>query len=154
MSGFGSQGFGSTPYGIGSPVGSSARGGTILRDEKTGMPQGSRRLNPATRDYSIDSNGRALGANNVRALVELALATVRGSSAMVALGQTIGSIDRIGASFRYRIRDAVAGAVKHLTDRGLIEIQRTAVEDISPGKVLVRVFWRDLTTGEETFSEI
>lgn len=154
MSGFGSSGFGSGPYGLGTPVTASAQGGSVLRDAKTGKPQGSRRLNPETRDFDIDTNGRTLGLGNVRALVELALATESGTSAMQALGQALRTIDRIGTSFQYRVRDTVAAAVKHLTDRNIITIDRTTVEDLGPGKRLIRVFWRDVTTGQEAFSEL
>jgi hypothetical protein len=70
------------------------------------------------------------------------------------LGQALKSIDRIGASFQYRVRDTVAAALKHLTDRDLVEVQSTTAETIAPGKAVIRVFWRDVTTGEETFSEI
>ena len=96
MSGFGSQPYGRSPYGIGTPALATPTGGSVLRDETTGISQGSRRLNPSTRDYDIDEYGRALGANNVRAMVELALSTDLGSSAMVELGHLLRTIDRIG----------------------------------------------------------
>jgi hypothetical protein len=154
VSGFGSQPFGSSPYGIGTPAVATPAGGSVLRNAQTGASEGSRFLNPATRDYAIDANGRTLGLGNVRALVEIALSTTSGTSAMQALGHTLRSIARIDNNFEYRVRDTIAASVAHLTDRSIIQLTATTIEDRGRGRRLIRVFWRDLTTGQEDFSEL
>lgn len=157
MSGFGSQPFGSSSYGIGTPAVYSGTGGDVLRDAKTGARLGSRKIDPTTKDYVLDSNGRILGMNDVQQLVLLATSTTKGTSAMRSLGQEIRKIDRITSNFTQRVRNTLTAAVQHIVDRGLIEVLGVSVQILRPGTVYVALRWRDLTQGsssEEQQTEI
>jgi hypothetical protein len=147
MSGFGSQPFGSSPYGIGTPAVAPATGGSILRDEFSGETHGSRSIDPYTRDYVLDDNGRILGMSDTKQLVILAVLTDKGSSAMRQLGHELKSIDRITPNFSRRVDNTLRAAVKHITDRRMIEVIGTEVQVLRPGVAFARLRWRDLVTG-------
>ena len=147
MSGFGSQPFGSSPYGIGTPSTAPEQGGKILRDLFTGETQGSRRIDPLTKDYVLDDFGRIVGMVDVQQLVLLAVSTDKGSSAVRQLGQDLKKIDRIGTNTVRRIDVTLRAAVQHLVDRDLIEVVDTKVTVVRPGVVLANLRWRDLNTG-------
>lgn len=153
-SGFGSQGFGSSPYGIGVPSVGNPPGGAVLRDPLTGTSSGSRRIDPVTRDYVLDDNGRTLGMSDVQQLVLMALQTVRNSSAMNGLGQSLGDIVVIGDNIERQIASIFENALAHLVARGLVQIISTTVTRLHPGAIKATVRWRDLTTSTEHTSEI
>lgn len=149
MSGFGSQPFGSSPYGIGTPATAPEQGGALLRDTATGQTQGSRKIDPFTRDYVLDENGRLLGVGNIKQLVQLAVSTTRGTAAMRRLGQTLREIDRVSPNFQRRVDHALREAVQHLVNDDLIEVVGTEVEILRPGVAFARLRWRDLETNTE-----
>lgn len=146
MSGFGSQPFGSSPYGIGTPAVAEAAGGKLLRDSVSGKSTGSLLIQDG--DYVFDENGRLLGMDDVKQLVYLAVKTTKGSSAMRELGQTIRKIDRITSNIEYRVEATLRAAVKHLIDKELVEIISVKVEQIREGVVIARMAWRNLLTGK------
>lgn len=154
MSGFGSQPFGSSPYGIGTPAAATESGGSILRDETTGQAWGSRKIDPVTKDYVLDDNGRILGMSDVHQLVLLAVSTTKGSSAMRQLGQEIKGIDRITTNFVRRVDTTLRAAVQHLVDKELIEVLGVTVDVVRPGVTLARLRWRDLASGEVELTEV
>lgn len=154
MSGFGSQPFGSSPYGIGTPAVASELGGSLLRDETTGQSWGSRKIDPVTKDYVLDDNGRILGMSDGHQLVLLAVSTTKGSSAMRQLGQDIKSIDRITNNFVRRVDTTLRAAVQHLVDKELIEVLDVTVDVVRPGVTLARLRWRDLASGEVELTEV
>jgi hypothetical protein len=145
--GFGSQPFGSSPYGIGTPSVATPRGGTLFRST-SGARANARRINPATKDYVLDGNGRILGMPALHQRVLLAVSTERGSSAMRSLGQSLKSIQRISDNFARRVEDDLRTAVKHLTDPRLIEVVDVQISIVKPGGAFIRFRWRDLSTGE------
>jgi len=149
MSGFGSQPFGSTPYGLGTPAVAAELGGKVLRNEQNGESTGSRRIDPVTGDYVLDDNGRILGMDDVKHLVFMAVATDKGSSAMRQLGHELRRIDRITSNFTRRVDSTLRAAVQHLVNRELIEVVGTEVQVIRPGVAFARLRWRDLETGLE-----
>ena len=149
MSGFGSQPFGSSPYGIGTPATAPEDGGALLRDVDTGQTRGSRKVDPFTRDYVVDTNGRLVGMGNTKQLVLLAVSTKQGSAAMRQLGQTLRDIDRISPNFQRRVDHALRDAVQHLVNSNLIEVVGTEVEVLRPGVAFARLRWRDVETGLE-----
>jgi hypothetical protein len=152
--GFGSQPFGSTPYGLGSPATAPARGGALLRDATTGQSRGSRKINPSTRDYELDEYGRLLGMSDVHQLVLLAVSTTKGSAAMRTLGHELRKIERISANFIRRVESALTTAVQHLVDAGLVEVVDVEVELVRPSVARARLRWRDLTTGLDEETEV
>lgn len=155
MAGFGHQPAGSTSAGWGTPALADLPGGDILRDPATGARMGSRRINPLTRDYEIDAHGRLLGEMQVRHLVQMAVRTLKGSSAMRTLGLNTSAMSRITGDFERRLAGALTNAVQHLTDAKLIEVlgvseyRAGARGGLKEGRVYARFRWRDLTTKQE-----
>jgi hypothetical protein len=155
MAGFGNQPAGSSPAGWGTPAIADVSGGTILRDTATGKRLGSRKINPTTRDYALDENGRILGEADVRHLVQMAITTLKDSSAVRSLGLSTTGMSRITGDFERRLLGAVTDAVKHLVTGGLITVlgisqYRASVSGgLREGRVYARFRWRDLTTSQE-----
>lgn len=149
MSGFGSQPFGASPYGIGTPATAPAQGGKILRDTSNGFSTGSRKIDPLTKDYVLDDYGRLVGMGDLHQLVFLAVSTTKGSSAMRSLGQDLRRIERISSNFQRRVDTTLRAALQSLVNARRIEVISTSVEIIRPGVVRTRLRWRDLETGRE-----
>lgn len=149
MSGFGSQPFGSTPYGIGQPADVDPNGGKILADEFTGESRGSRRLDPRSKDYLVDSFGRIRGMPNVQQLVLLAVSTELGSSSVRELGQELKKIERITNTFARRAASTMGAALQPLVDQGLIEVQSVTSTILANGRAAIRVTWKELTENAE-----
>ncbi len=154
MSGFGNQPYGSSPYGIGTPITATAPGGAVLRETSTGSSLGSRLINAETRDYVVDENGRIVGMSDVQQLMQIALGTVKGSSAMLGLGHALATLDVITDNVERRVATIVDDAVLHLTSRKLVEILSVVTTRMHAGALHIVVRWRDLTTGLEQKSEI
>ena len=150
MSGLGDSGFGSAPYGIGTPNTTAGNTGKVLVDDY-GTQQGSRYLNQYTRQPEFDSNGNMKGQPNVHHLVTLALLTVRGSSADPDLGMAAAS-GVIGNNFVAEREAAIRQALDRLVKAGLVEILTIKIKSRKP--VLIATTWRDLTTTQEFTSEI
>lgn len=128
----------------------------MFRNEATGLQEGSRKIDPFTRDYVLDDFGRAVGINSVQHLVQMAIHTERGSSAMTELGQQLRKIDRVTDNVEQRVDTTLRAALKHLIDQGLIAILKIETLILNrldssqrPGRVFVRLLWRDLSTSEE-----
>lgn len=153
MSGFGSQAGGSTPYGIGTPATAPAPGGAVLHNPAANASTGSRRIDPKTRDYVI-ANGRILGMNDTQQLVLMAVLTVRGSSAMPALGHRLGDIETMGDDFDRAVRAAYEEALADLVARRLIEVVGIEIRRLHPGSAHIRIRWRDIESFEEHKLEI
>ncbi len=153
--GFGSSGFGSSPYGLGTPSDTDPNGGAILRNAFTAKSQGSRRINPYTRDYVLDAFGRIEGMDTVQQLVLLAVSTELGSSSMTELGHDLKSIDRITTNFERRVDSVLREALAQVIADRLVEVQGIKVTRLQPqGRAFIQLVWRDLTSGEEHLEEI
>ena len=150
MAGFGTQRAGSSSSGTGGPAIGQSMPGVVLRDPATQAMSSSRAIDSVARDYQYDAvTGRLLGMNDVRQLVQLAVSTDKGTSAMRSLGNELKGIDRITSNFERRVTDALNGALSDLISRGLVSIADIVIQRIGPTKVFVRLEWRDLTTGVE-----
>lgn len=153
--GFGSSGFGSSPYGIGTPADVDPNGGKALQNAQTSKQQGSRRINPATGDYVMNSFGRIEGMSDVQQMVLLAVSTELGSSSVVALGHELKSIDRITTNFAKRVETVLRNALAALVNDKQIEIQAIRVERMpQSGRAYVQLLWRDLTSDVEHVEDI
>lgn len=146
MTGIGGSALGTSSYGLGTPDVAPGGGGKIFRDPATGLTVGSRRIDPETKDYSIDDYGRILGMNNTQQLVLLAVSTSKGSSAMRSLGQELRKIDRITSNFKTRVESTLRSCLQFLVDRGVVEFVGIEVELLGQGVARVHMSWRDLTT--------
>lgn len=157
MSGAGGTAAGRGPY---TRIGTaSTPGGVVLRDEFSGARMSSRSLDPRTGDYRIDAYGRALGMTRGRQMVLLACRTVRGSSALPYLGNTLHTVKTIGVAFVRQIEGVYRAALAPAEQLGAIEVLAIEVERMQTPiggntGVFTRIRWRDLETDleEETFA--
>ena len=145
MNGFGAMPLGGSPFGLAEVDRGEGLGGAVLRDPATGESTGSRRIDPTKRDYVLDEHGRALGMHDIQQLVFLAVATAKGSSAMVSLGQTLSTIQVIDAGIERSVAGVLTEALAHLTGPRLISILGISVVRLRPGAIVTRLRWRDLT---------
>lgn len=117
-----------------------------------GRRHGARYIDPLTRRYAIDANGRYKGMSNIAQLVELAFLTQAGSSSMPALGLApAGGV--ISNGFVAERKEAIRNALSSLTQSGLVELVSIDV-DISRRPTMTLVRWRDLTTSTEQESRL
>jgi hypothetical protein len=154
MSGFGSQPFGGTPYGIGQPADVDPNGGTVLKDAYANKSHGSRRIDPVTKDYVLNEFGRIVGMDNVQQQVLLAVSMDRGSSSVRDLGNELKKIDRITDNFEHRVDSVIRSALSALVDSKQIEVQSITTTRLGNGRAFIKVAWRDLTTGNEFVEEV
>jgi hypothetical protein len=138
------------PYGSGTPAVAQDGGGLALKNFTSGEQDGSRRIDPLTKDYVLDATtGRIKGMNDTQQLVYMAVATTKGTSAMQSLGQELMLIQRITSNFARRVDSTLRAAVQHIVDRKLIEVVGTQVDVVRPGVARVLLQWRDLASGNE-----
>jgi len=156
VSGAGLQGAGTTPAGFGTPPTAAVPEGAFLRDTKTGRSLGARQIDPNTRDYTLDSNGRILGINYVRHVVQMSVHTERGSAVVQGLGHRLRTIERITPNIEQQILTILTEAVQPLVSQGLIAVvgfthfvAGNGLNGLKPGAVYGRFEWRDLTTNLE-----
>ena len=156
MPGIGKQTAGSSPAGYGEAVPSTPQGGAFLRDPKTGRTLGARRINPNTRDFEVDENGRILGIDSVKHAVQMSIHCEQGSAADTRTGQRLRSLDRITPNFDKRVLSILTEALQPLITSGMIEVLGFIAFKVGDdrngmrrGAIYGRLRWRDLTTGQE-----
>jgi hypothetical protein len=149
------------PLGVGMAPGGSSSGGygvpdsaavpvnAVLPSPVTGFSQSSRALNPATNSYSFTPDGRIQGVATVPGMVQLALTTVVGSSAITTLGQSFTTIQEKGANYPSQVTSAISSALAYLVNQKLVQIISVSVADVAsnPDGTICQLSWRDLTTG-------
>ena len=153
MAGAGLQGAGLTSAGFGTPPTAPVPEGAFLRDTKTGASLGARKIDPNTRDYVLDANGRILGVNYVRHVVQMSVHTERGSAAVQDMGHRLRTIERITPNIEQQILSILTEAVQPLVSQGLIEVvgfthfvAGNGLNGLQRGAVYGVFEWRDLTT--------
>ena len=156
MAGVGLAGCGLSPAGFGTPATATVPEGAFLRDTKNGRSLGARKIDPVTKDYVLDDNGRILGVNYVRHVVQMSVHTERGSAVVQAMGHRLRTIDRITPNIEAQILATLTEAVSPLVTQGLIEVVGFShfvagndLNGLNRGAVYGRFQWRDLTTGLE-----
>ena len=151
--GLGLAPLGIAPYGIGTPAFTSPLGGAALTGSD-GTRQSVRKIDPGTRRYVYDATGRAVGDSPVRQQMYLVATTDRGSSAVLAMGNTIKSVQDITANLQQRVRSIYTSAYARMVSRGLIKLGDITI-DVTPAsansvsKMLTRIKYTDLTTGQD-----
>lgn len=150
------------PTGIGfAPIGTSLWGyGTVdIANssstnvlKKTDGTQGAVALiDPKTRDYVLDDTGQKVGVDSVPHMVDLALSTVRDSSAVQEFGLDLSNLNIFSANAQRLADAAVRVCLKNLTDSKLVSIQSVSLDkDPSQDRGLILVRWVDLTTANGT----
>ena len=156
MAGAGLQAAGTTPAGFGTAPTATVPEGAFLRDTKTGKSLGARRIDPNKRDYVLDTNGRILGVNYVRHVVQMSIHTEQGSAVIQAMGHRLRTIDRITPNIENQILSMLTEAVQPLIDQGLIDVigfthfvAGNDLNGLKRGAIYGRFTWRDLTTKTE-----
>ena len=156
------------PIGAGlSPAGTAAAGygipdsgtplpNTILADVRTGSFQTGRQLNPATRDYIMLPTGVLQGQGTVPQLVQLALTTQLGSSALVNLGIDLSNATEKGSDFQRQMATLVANALSPLVAGKLVRLDAVIVSEppSNPDAGIAIVKWFDLTTQTQNTSTV
>lgn len=155
MSGAGLQPAGTSSAGIGAPLAGNPQSGVVFQGQDSAS-NGSRYIDPHTRDYVINSDGRIAGTPNVPHLVQFAITTERNSSAVRSIGQELRKLDRITPNFEKRVLSVLTDALQPLIDARLVEVvgfasfkSSSTDKGVSSGRVYGRLLWRDLTTGGE-----
>lgn len=156
MLGIGRQAAGSSSAGYGTPEPVATNGGSFLRDPTTGKTLGARRIDPKTKDFVLDENGRILGVDPLRHMVQMSIHTEQGSAADTNCGQRLRSLDRITPNFDKRVLAILTEALQPLVVRGMIEIVDFVsykagdnTNGLPRGATYGRLRWRDLSTGQE-----
>lgn len=156
MTGAGTQPAGTSSAGLGTSDTATSPGGVFLRDIRTGASLGARKIDPNTKDYVLDANGRILGRDYVQHAVQMSLTTERGSSAVSTLGHRLRTLDRITPNFERRVLALLTEAVAPLVQLGYVEVlgfTSFVVGDnkngLPRGAIYGRFRWRDRTTALE-----
>ncbi len=151
--GLGLAPFGVAPYGIGTPAATPPLGGQPLTGTDADR-KSARKIDLATRRYTYDATGRAVGDSPVRQQMQLVATTDVGSSAVIDLGNAIKSVKDVTPNVVQRIRGIYTKAYQRMVDRGLIVLKSVDVEILPPtassgAKALTRIKYTDLTTGKD-----
>lgn len=145
--GFGLAPCGVAPYGFGTPATAPEPGGKLFRDTNTGESRTGRYINARTKDYEYDSYGRATGMSTAQQIVQIALMTDKGSSAVADLGHELASLEDITSDFDRRIDTTIRAALQDAVNRKLIRLDSVTSERMGTNGAFIRVRWTDLSTG-------
>lgn len=138
MAGFGTSPGGTAPFGIGTPsVGAAPPSG----------PAGCRYLNPATRDYEVDSStGQFAQMPAVRQRVMLCVLTAKNSSSVPGFGVRIPPL--MNETFESEVRAEITRELRQLTEvERVCRLDGVFVVKGRSGRARVTVSFIDLTTG-------
>jgi hypothetical protein len=144
--GMGACPMGSSLFGYGTTPAAPAATAALL--VKLDGSQGDAALiDTQTGDYVLDAFGNKVGDSSVNQMVYLALATVLGSSAVQTMGLApLGGV--ITAGTIQQAKNAIAAALKPLTDLNLIVILSIDVGRFNASGIQRRVRWQTVTTGQ------
>ncbi len=150
MRGIGLQPAGATPGGFGEPSQQGLGTNVVLPDEKIGGSHGSRKIDPITRGYVMNDDGRLVGMSNVQQMVQLAV---------MKAGPRLAEIDRLDGGFKNEMLKALTGAMSVLVNQGIIEIvgvtvRMNSADGLKQGQATVLFNWRDRTTRKEFGTEV
>jgi hypothetical protein len=147
--GLGTSPLGTGPYGYGTPPVAPSPDGPLFADATLGTTGTGRFIDPVTRQYVFDANGRIAGQGTVPQKVFLAYATVKGSSISATLGEDYSEVQTIGDDFIKIMTAKAIEPVQALIDAKLLAIDSVSVERSGTSAAIIRVNWKDLTTGRE-----
>jgi hypothetical protein len=145
--GFAPAGF--SPAGYGVPSQATAPNNALLPSTVTSLPQTGRYIDPVAKSYTFTADGRLQGAPTVQQLVTLAFETTQGSSAIQALGSTFRNVKEQGSNFVQQLTAIANNTLAALIKAKLVALVNVVVlqPPSNPDGVIVRVFYKDLTTG-------
>lgn len=154
------------PIGIGAqPAGSSGAGYGVassaiplkgrITPNDIGRSTGARFIDARKGDYVINEDGRCIGMTPGQQAVYLAAKTVRGTSAVKSMGQTLSEIEVITENAKSAVEQKLNEALQPAVDGGLITIvdfdnfKAGPRDGLIPGRMYGRLRWRDLSTSKE-----
>lgn len=144
---------GSSAAGYGVPDAAPIPGIAPLPDTKTGLSQTGRFIDPVTKDYAFGPDGRLYGMATVPQLVQLAITTTRGSSAVPDLGEEFTKIQEKGPAFPRQLASSVGNCLSDLVKRKLVQVVSVVATEPSargnPDAGIATLKWLDMTTGRE-----
>lgn len=153
MSGAGSSRAGTAPYGVGTPAAAPIPGGRNRERIIDNRVTNSRYIDPVTKDYVMNADGRWVGVDGVRGAMHIAVATVRNSSAFL-MGHELDKIRTIGPAIDKEIEATFRTGCAHLTDAKLAEILSVTTVRVKDGALRIRLSWKDLTTTKIESTEL
>jgi hypothetical protein len=148
MAGIGVQPAGVSPAGLGTPNEAADRGGRLFRDAKTGKSLSGRYIDPRTRRYVLDANGRTMGMTAAQQGVHFAVATDLGKSAVREIGNRLKSVKTIGVNYQRQIESVITDALSRLIQSGLVKLESVESKRVGQSGAYLHIRWRDLSTGE------
>lgn len=124
----------------------------LLDIQGTGVVQSARYINPATRDFELNTNGQFFGMNAVDQSVGFALLTTFNSSSVPGLGQTFGRQwnPLIGVNLTSQMTQTLNAALQTLINNGLITLGTITVTNPSQGVVQVQFTYFNNTVKQNT----
>ena len=128
----------------------------LLPDVRTGLPRTGRAIDTVKKDYVMQSDGRLQGFDTVPQLVQLALSTALGSSAIQNLGIDWTKAQEKGSDFQRQLATIVANALAPLVAQKLVEVRAVIVSEppSNPDAGVGFVKWFDMTSQTETNTTI
>lgn len=146
--GAGNSGFGTGPYGFGTPAVAPTPGGAVNRDP-SGHQLGSLAIStdPATKgQYVFDSFGRRQGMPDTHHLVILAVKTELGTCCVQDLGNEFAEVRKITDAFESEQSVRVRKCLASLVTRKLVQIDAIVVQPGDGKPATTRVHLTDLTS--------
>jgi hypothetical protein len=150
--GFGFSPFGTSPLGFGAvPTPNSTTAKLLVKED--GTRGNAAYIDPATGDYVIDDAGQKRGADSVPMMVQLALLTVKDSSAVIGFGlEPFGGL--FSTDVDRKVDASARAALSHMTKRKLISIQGVTFTRVNERAGMIEVKWINLASGEVQFTQV
>lgn len=136
--------------GFGDPYAGEEPQGTALQNHVNGSLQDARYIDPYTKDYIIDEQGRTQGQTSVSQQVYLALLTTFGSSVNANLGSQFSNIKTFSRkTIAAQIDSVVRKSLSNLISNNSIQLIRTEVS-LNTNNIAtnITVYWRDNFTNQ------
>lgn len=151
-SGAGFSAAGTSPAGTGDVDFATVPSGNLFVDAY-GVRQSCRLIDPASRQYVLNSDGSSSGMASAAQLVQLRIQTLRDSSALPGFGKrdTGGKVSERTAR---QVEIDVQESLSDLVVGGIIRLVKVSVERAGASRIFGLVKWVDLSTGIEMGSEI
>lgn len=149
---------GTSAAGYGVPDAGTSPTNALFPDQRTGLPQTGRLINPSTGDYVFTADGRTQGTSTAAQLVYLAIKTARGSAAMspsslAPLGLDLSKASEQGPDFERQISAAFSAALAPIVKMGIITIIGLTWQPVDNQDAAAPLLkWKDRTTGGQFFT--
>jgi len=137
MPGIGSVPIGSIGIGYAPLTTLAATPSSPLPDPRTGLSQTGRLINPLTKDYVMQSDGRLQGMPTVNQLVLIAVFNL-----------DFSSLTEKGPNFANALRAIIQNGMAYLVTQKLVAIRQIVIQQPNADAGLALMNWTDLTTGQ------